>query len=176
MGVRRPRRSRRRGRLVGALDAEGKPIANTWQGIFPVYNTNDDGYAGAAPVGCFKPNGYSIYDMIGDVWEWTTDWYRPGHAGGSDQSERPRIARSGVDRRPIAKPRHQGRLLPVGFQRLRAISSAGAAAAASRPQRGARWLSRGAQSSARGDILVKRLALWNEGYAPAPRRSPNRAI
>jgi formylglycine-generating enzyme required for sulfatase activity len=62
-----------------AFDGEGKPIANTWQGIFPVYNSNEDGYGGTAPVGCFKPNGYGLYDMIGNVWEWTSDWYRPGH-------------------------------------------------------------------------------------------------
>ena len=63
-----------------AFDAEGRPTANTWQGVFPVLNTKEDGYAGTAPVGCFKPNGYGLYDMIGNVWEWTSDWYRPEHS------------------------------------------------------------------------------------------------
>ena len=62
-----------------AFDKDGKPIANSWQGIFPVYNTEEDGYARTAPVGCFKPNAYGLYDMIGNVWEWTGDWYVPGH-------------------------------------------------------------------------------------------------
>ena len=43
-------------------------------------DTKNDGYAGIAPVGCFKPNGYGLYDMIGNVWELTSDWYRPGHS------------------------------------------------------------------------------------------------
>jgi formylglycine-generating enzyme required for sulfatase activity len=58
---------------------DGKYLANTWQGIFPIINTGADGYIGRAPVGCFEPNGYGLFDMIGNVWEWTSDWFRPGH-------------------------------------------------------------------------------------------------
>src|SRR5579859_2642694 len=53
--------------------------ANTFQGHFPDHNTSEDGYAGIAPVASFAPNGYGLYDMSGNVWQWVSDWYRPDY-------------------------------------------------------------------------------------------------
>ena len=73
-----------RGGLDGAefawgdeLNPDGRWMANTWQGEFPVQNTRDDGYERTSPVGAFPANGYGLYDMIGNVWEWVADWYAP---------------------------------------------------------------------------------------------------
>lgn len=62
-----------------AFAPQGRMMANTFQGHFPDHNTQKDGYMGTSPVMSFPPNGYGLYDMAGNVWEWCADWYRPDY-------------------------------------------------------------------------------------------------
>lgn len=57
----------------------GKLQANIWEGRFPSENTQEDGYRGTSPVKAFPPNGFGLYDVGGNVWQWTSDWYRPDY-------------------------------------------------------------------------------------------------
>jgi formylglycine-generating enzyme len=74
----------------------GKWMANTWQGKFPQERRVEDGFDGTAPVGTFPANGYGLYDMAGNVWELTDDWYRPdtyatiAHGAGKEPRHNPK--------------------------------------------------------------------------------------
>ena len=68
------------------LTPGGKAVANTWQGRFPATDRGEDGYLGTSPVTAFPANGFGLYDMGGNVWQWCSDWYRPDAYAGRDKN------------------------------------------------------------------------------------------
>ena len=90
----------------------GQHMANTWQGNFPHENSCDDGFDRTSPVTAFPPNGYGLHDMIGNVWEWTTDWFSPKH-----QADAPKTCcipenRRGGRQEDSYDPRQSGAKIP----------------------------------------------------------------
>jgi len=79
------------------LKPDGKWPANIWQGRFPVENKVEDGYVATSPVRAFKPNGYGLYDVGGNVWQWCSDWYRPDYFAKFKSASNPAINPKGPD-------------------------------------------------------------------------------
>ncbi|XP_071612460.1 formylglycine-generating enzyme isoform X2 [Heliangelus exortis] len=78
------------------LQPKGQHYANIWQGVFPTNNSAEDGYKGTAPVTAFPPNGYGLYNIVGNAWEWTADWWDVQHS--TDEVHNPKGPSSGTDR------------------------------------------------------------------------------
>jgi formylglycine-generating enzyme required for sulfatase activity len=74
------------------LEPDGVHVMNVFQGSFPNNNTVADGFAGTAPVDSYPPNGFGLYNMTGNVWEWCADWFDPGYYSRSPRENPPGAA------------------------------------------------------------------------------------
>ncbi len=122
-----------RGGLDGAVypwgddpTPKGKQMANTWQGEFPWQNLLLDGYAGTSPVKHYPPNGYGLYDMVGNVWEWTVDWFSPHHTSDPEKTccvpHNPRVSSPEESFAPGQTSAHHARRVIKGGSHLCAPS------------------------------------------------------
>jgi formylglycine-generating enzyme required for sulfatase activity len=115
-------------------DAQGQPIANFWQGDFPMQNTSEDGHQGLAPVGCYAANPFNLFDMIGNAWEQTKDVYTANHLIPSKVSslavDQQMVVKGGshlcgknfcVRYRPSAREAHEANL-PISHIGFRTVS------------------------------------------------------
>uniref|UniRef100_A0A1A8GHR5 Sulfatase modifying factor 1 n=1 Tax=Nothobranchius korthausae TaxID=1143690 RepID=A0A1A8GHR5_9TELE len=78
------------------LNPKGQHYANLWQGEFPTHNSGEDGYVQTSPVESFPANGFGLYDIVGNVWEWTSDWWTVHHM--TDHQHNPTGPPSGKDK------------------------------------------------------------------------------
>ena len=86
----------RAGQARAAQDHDQPPQANTWQGLFPMVNSGEDGFVGLAPVGCYAANALGLFDMIGNAWELTADAYLPHHRHAAAEPALPDQAPAGL--------------------------------------------------------------------------------
>ena len=163
-----------RGGLDGAVYAwgdefapGGRMMANTWQGEFPWQNLLHGRLRGTAPVGSFPPNGYGLYDMAGNVWEWTTDWFATAPPGRCRAPSIPAApgAEATIRRRIHPAQGHQGRIAPLRAELLPALPPGRA------PGGGGRFLHLPSRLPLRSSAQTK---TPRSTHRPRPRRAADR--